>query len=68
MTRTALQEVEVPTRIVRLPEALARTGLSRNTIYVRLAQGSFPNPVGWIESEVDEWIRQQIAASCGDAE
>ena len=24
--------------------------------------------VGWIESEVDAWIRQQIAASRGDAE
>ena len=68
MTRTTVQEVEVPTRIVRLPEVLARTGLSRNTIYVRLAEGSFPKPVGWIEEELDEWIRQQIAAGCGDAE
>ena len=41
-----------------------RTGLSRSTIYVRLEQGRFPRPVslgaraiGWIESEVDEWIR-----------
>ena len=42
MTRTTVQEVEVPTRIVRLPEVLARTGLARNTIYVRLAEGSFP--------------------------
>ena len=67
MTRTTVQEVEVPTRIVRLPDVLARTGLSRSTIYVRVADGSFPKPVGWIEEEVDEWIRQQIAAGCGDA-
>ena len=75
MTRTIAQEVEVPTRIVRLPDVQARTGVSRSTIYVRVAAGSFPKPVqlggravGWIESEVDAWIRQQIAASRGEAE
>ena len=75
MTITIAQEVEVPTRIVRLPDVQARTGLSRSTIYVRVAAGSFPKPVhlgaravGWIESEVDAWIRQQIAASRGEAE
>ena len=53
----------------------ARTGLSRSTIYRRLAGGSFPKPlslgaraVGWIESEVDEWIRQRIVASHGEVE
>ena len=58
----------VPVRLLRLPEVLARTGLSRSTIYVRLEQGRFPRPVslgvravGWIESEVDEWIRERIA-------
>ena len=58
-----------------LPEVLARTGLSRSTVYVRLTQGRFPRPVslgaravGWIESEVDEWMRARIAASRSDAE
>ena len=57
MTRTMVQEMEVPIRIVRL------------------AEGSFPRPVqlgaravGWIEEEVDEWIRKQIALSRGEAE
>ncbi|MDE0529081.1 MAG: AlpA family transcriptional regulator [Truepera sp.] len=56
-------------RFLRLPEVLARTGLSRSTIYVRLDQGRFPRPVslgaravGWIEAEVDEWMRERIAA------
>ena len=60
-------------RFLRLPEVLARTGLSRSTIYVRLEQGRFPQPVslgaravGWIESEVDEWMRERIAASRSD--
>ena len=75
MTRTMVQEMEVPIRIVRLPAVQARTGLGRSTIYVRLAEGSFPRPVqlgaravGWIEAEVDEWIRQRIVASRGEAE
>ncbi len=61
-------------RFLRLPEVLARTGLSRSTIYVRLDRGRFPRPVslgaravGWIEAEVDEWIRERIAASRSDA-
>ena len=75
MPRTIVTEVEVPIRIVRLPDVQARTGLARSTIYVRLAEGSFPKPValgaravGWIEEEVDEWIRQQIAASRSEVE
>ena len=75
MTRTMVQEMEVPIRIVRLPAVQARTGLAQSTIYVRVADGSFPQPirlgaraVGWIESEVDAWIREQIAASRGRAQ
>ena len=75
MTRAIEHELQVPIRILRLPDVLARTGLSRSTIYVRLAEGSFPKPVqlggravGWIESDVDTWIRERIAASRGEAE
>lgn len=56
--------------ILRLPEVKARTGLSRSTIYLKMAEGSFPEPialgvrsVGWIESEVDAWIAQRIEQS-----
>ncbi len=55
-------------RFVRLPEVMARTGLSRSTIYVRVAEGRFPKPVplgarsvGWIKSELDEWFSDRIA-------
>ena len=61
--------------LLRLPEVLARTGLSRSTIYVRLEQGRFPRPVslgaravGWIEAGVDEWMRAWITASRRDAD
>ena len=29
-------------RILRLPTVLLRTGLSRSTVYARVAQGTFP--------------------------
>ena len=70
MTSTMEREVPLQVRFLRLPEVMARTGLSRSTIYVRLEQGLFPRPVslggravGWIESEVDEWIRERITES-----
>jgi prophage regulatory protein len=72
MTSVIEKKTRVPGRFLRLPEVMARTGLSRSTIYVRLEQGRFPRPVslggravGWIEAEVDEWMRKRIAASRG---
>ena len=75
MTRATEQGMDAPARVLRLPRVQSRTGLSRSTIYMRAANGSFPKPVrlgargvGWIESEVDAWIRDQIAASRSSAE
>jgi prophage regulatory protein len=46
----------------------ARTGLSRSSIYDRIAAGEFPKPVplggrsvGWLESEIIEWQKARIA-------
>lgn len=56
--------------ILRLPEVKARTGLSRSTIYLRIAEGKFPPPinlgersVGWVESEIEAWIAERIELS-----
>ena len=56
--------------ILRLPAVKARTGLSRSTIYLRVAQGTFPRPVGlggravgWLEAEVQAWLEGRIEAS-----
>jgi len=58
------------TSILRLPAVKARTGLSRSTIYLRVSESTFPKPVslggravGWIESEIQQWLEQRIAAS-----
>ncbi|NQE62387.1 AlpA family transcriptional regulator [Caulobacter sp. RHG1] len=50
-------------RIVRLKTVLARTGLSRSTLYRKISEGSFPRQVpisvhgaGWHESAINRWI------------
>ena len=60
------------TAILRLPDVKSRTGLSRSTIYLRIKEGKFPYPinlgsraVGWIESDIDDWLDQRIAESRG---
>ena len=52
-----------------MPQVIDRTGLSRSTIYLRLEQGRFPKSiqlggraVGWLESEIDDWIAKQVQA------
>lgn len=63
--------------ILRRREVEARTGLSRSSIYLRIAAGdTFPSPiklgggraVGWIEEEIETWLRQQIASTRNTAE
>ena len=53
----------VADRIVRMKTVLARAGLSRSTIYRKIAEGTFPprikisiNGAGWKESDIDRWI------------
>jgi prophage regulatory protein len=60
----------MPQAILRLPVVKARTGLSRSTIYLQVAEGKFPKPIalgprciGWIETEIEGWIEQRIADS-----
>lgn len=57
-------------RFIRLPEVLERTGLSKSWIYRLIGRDEFPSPIklggraiGFIESEVDEWIDQVIFLS-----
>ena len=52
-----------PDRIIRFNTDRARTGLSRSTIYRKIAEGTFPaqlristNGAGWRESDINRWI------------
>ena len=56
-------------RILRIPEVVEITGLSRTTIWRRVRSGDFPAPVrlgslatrsvGWRESEIRKWIESR---------
>ena len=55
-------------QLLRRPEVEALTGLSRARIYEKMTAGEFPRPVktglravAWVESEIDEWLRERIA-------
>ena len=57
-------------QIIRLKDVITLTGLSRSTIYLRMVQGKFPKKinlgsraVGWISSDVNEWIEERIRES-----
>jgi len=70
MVHQQQQGVPSPVSILRLPGVKARTGLSRSTIYLRVSEAKFPRPVslggravGWIESEVQQWLEQKIEVS-----
>lgn len=56
-------------RFLRQPEVKARVGLSTMQIWRLEKQGKFPrrckigeNSVGWLESEIDEFINTRVAA------
>jgi prophage regulatory protein len=59
-------QTQLADTVFRLPQVMARVGLSRSSIYAMVAAGTFPSPVaigararGWLSSEIDGFI-----ASC----
>lgn len=61
-------------KIIRLKTVLARTGLSRSTMYRKIAEGTFPaqmkisvHGAGWRESAVNRWIDDPVAYRDDDA-
>lgn len=62
--------------ILRLPEVKNRVGLSRSAIYLAISRAEFPRPVqlgaravGWLESEVEDWIGERVkhSRSCDES-
>ena len=57
-------------RLLRLNEVLTRTALTRSTIYRKMREGSFPEPlkigvraVRWPESEIKAWLAARPRAT-----
>ena len=53
--------------VIKLPEVVRRTALSKASIYVFIKEGRFPKPiplgaraVGFLESEINSWLSSQI--------
>jgi len=59
-------------KLIRLPQVKSATGLSKSSIYARIAEGTFPKqiPIGsrlvvWVESDIQNWISEQVSAARG---
>ena len=59
--------------LLKLPEVMRRVGLSRPSVYKRMAAGEFPRPVypakrapRWRSDEIADWI-EQLSAERSDA-
>ena len=57
-------------QILKLPKVIELTGLARSTVYHKITEGHLPSPIkprkhesGWIETEVNDWIKEQIHRS-----
>jgi prophage regulatory protein len=62
-----------PKSLIRLSEVQRRTGYSKAWLYRLMSEQRFPaaikigsRSIAFIESEIDEWIKQRIAESRGE--
>jgi len=63
-------QIQTALTILRCKQVEKRVGLSRSTIYAKVAAGEFPAPialgaraVGWLESDIIAWIESRITIS-----
>jgi len=59
-------------KLLRLAQVKSVTGLSKSTIYARIAEGTFPKQISlgprlvvWLESDIQNWIAEQVSAARG---
>jgi len=62
------EEIQIPVTILRRKQVQSRIGLSRSTLYLRIAEGAFTHPVslggravGWPANEVAALNAARIA-------
>jgi prophage regulatory protein len=64
---------DISQKVLRLPEVLTTTSLSRSRLYGLIKAGKFPRQVpltgarsvGWLASEIQAWISSRAAAREG---
>ena len=59
-------------KLLRLPQVKATTGLSKSSIYARISEGTFPKQISlgprlvvWVESDIQNWISEQVSMARG---
>jgi len=59
-------------KFLRLPQVKSTTGLSKSSIYARISEGTFPKQISlgprlvvWVESDIQNWITEQVSAAMG---
>ena len=73
MSENTRDDRTYPDRVLLCPEVVEVTQMPTTTIYARMAQGRFPRPiqlgsarrVGWLESDIMEWLRSQPRSEGG---
>lgn len=53
--------------LIRLPEVMRRTGMSKTDVYRKIKSGDFPKQIRrshkvavWVERQIDAWVMAQI--------
>jgi len=71
---TSEYRISVNDRILRMPEVVSTSGLSRAQIYLLISKGEFPSQIkltsqgkiaGWLHSEIMTWLQSRITHSRG---
>ncbi len=71
-TQNSKITLPLTSRIIRWPKVHDKVDLCRSHVHQLVSKGEFPSPIkltsngrasGWVESEVDAWVEQRIAAS-----
>lgn len=65
------EQIQSALTILRRRQVEKRVGLTRSPLYARIKAGTFPKPiqlgngraVGWLESEIDAWLAEQVQKS-----
>lgn len=63
---------KLQTKLLRLPQVKESTGLSKSSIYARIAEGTFQKQISigqrlvvWLESDIQNWIAELVSAARG---
>ena len=55
-------------KLLRIADVSSKTTLAKSTIWLKMAEGSFPKPTKlspainvWKESDIDEWIENKFS-------